>query len=112
MGGLGLRSAVDHALAAFVYSVNQSHDTVKDILYNSDLPCVTIPHQLTQFLIMAVWESDVTEAQHLEEFSQKALSLKIDLRNQYLVRKTFSIQVTTGIRLELPLLDWPTHETG
>ena len=68
MGGLGLRSAVDHAPTPFITSVNQSHNTVKDILHNPDLPCIKVSNQLIENLITAIGDSHVTEAHHLEEF--------------------------------------------
>ena len=49
MGGLGLRSAVDHAPTAYVSSYNQSFVTVKDILGNPSLQRVPLPEPENQF---------------------------------------------------------------
>ena len=86
MGGLGLRSAVDHAPAAFVASYNTTFHTVQDIFGDQLMQRVPLPRQLRDFLTAAIAEADVNNDEDLESYSQKALSLKIDLQNQHLYK--------------------------
>ena len=45
-----------------------------------------LPRQLRDFLTAAIAEADVNNDEDLESYSQKALSLKIDLQNQHLYK--------------------------
>ena len=84
MGGLGLRSADDHAAAAYITSLLSSQSIRQDLLsLNEEDSLITIPdHLLT--LLSTKQEEEATQ-ESLQGVSQKAVSLQIDLNNTNLL---------------------------
>ena len=65
---------------------NQSFPIVQDIFGNPSLPRVPLPNALVQHIIEAISEENVQQEADFESYTQKALSLKIDLRNQHMYK--------------------------
>ena len=84
MGGLGLRSADNHAAAAYITSVLSSQSIRQDLLsLNEEDSLITIPdHLLT--LLSTKQEEEATQ-ESLQGVSKKAVSLQIDLNNTNLL---------------------------
>ena len=101
MGGIGLRSAWDHAPAAFAISLLSAQDLKEKILNlpdTHDCP-VNLTPPLLQYLTSKMGEE--ASAASLVGVSQKATSLKIDLHNHQLLTTHYS---ELGVKREIARL--------
>ena len=78
MGGLGLRSAVDHSAAAYVASVIAAEPLKERILIHGDKPC-SLENAL---MLLSNKVGEVMGREDVEGVTQKVISLKVDLHLQ------------------------------
>ena len=87
MGGLGLRSAVDHAPTAHAVSLLAAQPLL-DGLLGEDVEDPSLPQSLLDLISTKIGEEASVEL--LSGVSQKMASLKVDLLNQSLLLQTIS----------------------
>ena len=81
-GGLGIRATVDHARAAYCASKLSTLGAVKEILGLDTEEADPVPHSLLDTLAKDLeWDRQETTAESLQDFNQRYLSLRIDLKN-------------------------------
>ena len=90
-GGTGLRSAVDHAPAAFVGSVMGAQGLVTELLSSEDFPPPPFSQDIMDTLttVLSPVELEVSQV-ILAGYSQHSISIHIDLRNSHLVDTTIN----------------------
>ena len=100
LGGLGLRAAEDHATAAYANSLLSSQDLKEKIL---DLPEEACPTNIPAALLAQLSDKQGEEAtkENLLGVSQKAISLKIDLRSHQLLSEHIT---NTGVQRDIARL--------
>ena len=79
LGGMGLRSTSDHAIATYAASLLASQPIIKSILGNPELPEPILKESLLNKIIMAFDDPGVVILDHLVGLNQRQISLKIDL---------------------------------
>ena len=82
LSGMGLRSALDHAPAAYAASLLASQPLVKSILGNPELSELALKDWLLTKIIMAFNDPGVFNQDQLMGLNQKQISLQIDLHNK------------------------------
>ena len=109
MGGLGMRAAEDHGAAAHAVSLLSSQSLARELLYlpEEEGNQATLPPSLLQLLSSRQGEEATAES--LQDISQKAISVKIDLHNVSIVSEHYTrahvFQPTVTVLLNSSILN-------
>ena len=93
MGGVGLRSADDHAAAAFSVSFLSSQPMLKSLLRREeDAMPSSVPAPILNLLTAKSGAEEPLSTESLQNLTQKMLSAKIDLHNLHLLQEGLQAQ--------------------
>ena len=85
MGGLGLRSAVDHSEAAYACSLTSSKPLIRELLRLTDDDLLSLPQDLLSRVSKKMGEENEASDELIVGLGQKRVSSKIDLENKRLL---------------------------
>lgn len=95
MGGIGLRSAEDHAAAAFSVSFLAAQPLVRALLHHEEADPVCLPAPILHVVTSKVGAEEQISTEFFHNLTQKMLSSKIDLHNQQLLLDQLKAQGST-----------------